>query len=224
LRALSVEALHKQAWAPHPIVDGRILREDLSAIYRHHHQNDVPLLVGWNAEEGKDLAPEILGTSDFAPARQRELATKLLGHAPSDALLAAYPDISQLTTDWWGWRMWYWAGLQARHGRAKSYVYYFTHQPAAPTTPCGYGCGAGHGAEIRYVFDQLGQDDRPWAAKDRQLAARLADTWAAFARAGTPNGQSLPTWPAFDGSNATVLRIGDDANAPLPDFSLFGQP
>ena len=43
-------------------------------------------------------------------------------------------------------------------------------------TPCGYGCGAGHGAEIQYVFDHLGQDARPWSAYDRQLANRLAES------------------------------------------------
>jgi para-nitrobenzyl esterase len=237
LRAMSVEALQKQAWSPRTIVDGHVLHEDLTTTYRNHRQNDVPLLVGWNAEEGKDLAPEILGASDFTATNHRELVTRLLGHTPSDALLAAYPgatdtqakaSINQLTNDWWGWRMWYWAGLQAKYGRSKPYVYFFAHQPTEPLTPCGYGCGAGHGAEIQYVFDHLDRDPRPWAAEDRQLAARLADTWTNFARTGSPNGTALPHWPVFDGSNASVFRIGDEADlkvhGKLPDFSLFPRP
>jgi para-nitrobenzyl esterase len=234
LRALDVKALYKQAWSPHPIVDGRVLREDLTTTYRLHHQNDVPLLVGWNAEEGKDLAPELLGTASFTAATHRELVAKLLGRAPSPALLAAYPgatdaqakaSINQLTNDWWGWRMWYWAGLQATQGKARSYVYYFAHEPAPPASPCGYGCGIGHGVEIQYVFDHLDQDARAWTAQDRALAARLASTWATFARTGSPNGPHLPRWPAFDGAPGTILRIGDDADlrahGKLPDFSLF---
>lgn len=237
LRKLSVEALHKPAWAPHPVADGHVLREDLTTTYRQHRQNDVPLLVGWNAEEGKDLAPELLGTGDFKATNHRALVTRLLGRAPSKALLAAYPgatdsqagaSINQLTTDWWGWRMWYWAGLQARYGRTAPYVYYFAHRPAEPATPCGYGCGAGHGAEIRYVFDHLDMDPRPWTAQDRQLATRLADTWANFARTGSPNGSGLPAWPRFDGGNASIVRIGGEADlkarGALPDFSLFGAP
>ena len=235
LRAMSVEALHKQAWAPHPIVDGHILREDLTTTYRHQRENKVPLLVGWNAEEGKDLAPEILGTGDFTVAKHGELVKKLLGHAPSGAMLAAYPattnaqakaSINQLTNDWWGWRMWYWAELQAKYGQSKPYVYFFAHQPAEPSTPCGYGCGAGHGAEILYVLDNLDQDSRPWAAADRQLATRLAATWVNFARTGNPNGKGLPVWPTFDGSKVSVLRIGTEAQLKqhqLPDFSLFPQ-
>ncbi|WP_198120595.1 carboxylesterase/lipase family protein [Massilia rhizosphaerae] len=234
LRALSVAALQKAAWEPHPIVDGHVLREDLTTLYRNHRQNDVPLLAGWNAEEGKDLAPEILGTDKFTAANHRALVAKLLGHAPSAALLAAYPgatdaqakaSIDRLTNDWWGWRMTHWAALQAKYGQDKPYVYYFAHRPTEPVTPCGYGCGAGHGAEIQYVFDHLGQDPRPWSAYDRQLANRLADTWAAFARTGSPNGKGLPAWPAFDGTGATIQRIGDaadlEARGKLPDFSLF---
>lgn len=217
LRAMNVEALQKQAWSPRTIVDGHVLREDLTTTYRNHRQNDVPLLVGWNAEEGKDLAPEILGTGEFTAANHRALVAKLLGREPSAAVLAAYPgatdaqaraSIEQLTNDWWGWRMTHWAGLQARHGQAKAYAYFFAHQPAAPATPCGYGCGAGHGAEIAYVFDNLGADKRRWAAADRQLAARLADTWVQFARTGSPNGKGLPAWPAYDGGAASILRIG----------------
>lgn len=233
LRALSVEQLQKPAWSPQAIVDGHVLREDLATTYRHHRQNDVPLLVGWNAEEGKDLAPEILGTGDFTAARHRELVAKLLGRTPSEALLARYPGstdaqakaaIDQLTNDWWGWGSLYWAKLQARHGRAKSYAYFFAHQPAEPATPCGYGCRAGHGAEIPYVFDNLDKDARAWSKSDRELAARLARTWVQFAAMGSPEGKGLPAWPAYDGTNASVMRIGNEAELkryPLPDFSVF---
>lgn len=229
LRAQSTSALQKQAWMLRTFVDGHLLREDLTTLYRSHRQNDVPLMVGWNAEEGKDLAPEILGTGDFTAANHNALVAKLLGHAPSAAVLAAYPgatdaqakaSLNQLTNDWWGWRMAHWARLQAQHGRAPAYVYFFAHRPAPPATPCGYGCGAGHGAEIQYVFDNLDMDARAWRLADRQLAERMAATWVNFARSGHPNGSGLPQWPAYDGSNATVLRIGDETDG-LPDFSLF---
>ena len=233
LRALSVEALHKPAWSPQAIVDGHVLREDLATTYRNHRQNDVPLLVGWNAEEGKDLAPEILETGDFTAARHRELVATLLGHTPSEALMARYPgatdaqakaSIDQLTNDWWGWGSLYWASLQAKHGRARSYAYFFAHHPAEPSTPCGYGCGAGHGAEIPYVFDNLDRDGRRWTTADRELTARLARTWVNFAGTGSPEGKGLPAWPAYDGTNASVMRIGGAADLkrhPLPNFSVF---
>jgi len=236
LRRMDADTLIHQAWAPRVIVDGHVLREDMTTTYRHHRQNDVPILVGWNADEGKDLAPEILGTGEFTAASHKMLVGKLLGHAPSDALLAAYPGrtdakayaaINRLTTDWWGWRMWYWADLQVKAGGAKPYLYYFVHSPAEPATPCGYGCQAGHGAEIPFVFDQLDQDPRAWSDADRQLADQLAAYWTNFARTGDPNGTGLPGWPAFDGSDASIFRIGTDAEVKqrgaMPDFGLFAQ-
>ena len=231
LRALPVEALHRQPWLPRPILNGRLLRDDLATIYRHHRQNDVPLLVGWNAEEGKDLAPEILGTDQFTAANHRQLLEKLLGQPPSAAVLAAYPGatdaearraINQATNDWWGGRMAQWAHLQQRHARSRAYVYYFAHQPAPPLAPCGYGCGAGHGAEIPYVFDNLAQDGRAWTTADRQLAATLAATWVRFAGTGDPNSPELPAWRPYDGSNGSIRQIGSRAALsahPLPDLT-----
>lgn len=235
LRKMSVKDLQKPAWSPRTFVDGHLLREDLTTIYRNRRHNDVPLMVGWNAEEGRDLAPEILATSEFTAARHHALVEKLLGYAPSARLLAAYPgatdaqakaSIDQLTTDWWGWRMVHWAELQAKYGKSKPYVYFFAHHPTEPRSRCGYGCGAGHGAEIQYLFDNLDGQSRHWSKADRQLATRLADTLVNFARTGSPNGKGLAVWPAFDGSKATMLRIGDKADLkrhPLPDLSLFPQ-
>jgi len=236
LRTLSAADVQKPAWLPRTYVDGHLVPADLTTLYRSHRQNDVPLLVGWTAEEGKDLAGEILGTSEFTAARHHELLTSMLGYPPSDAVLAAYPgatdaeataSIHQLTNDWWGWRMVHWAELQAEYGRSKSYVYYFAHRPAAPPTQCNWGCGAGHGVEIQYLFDNLAMDPRTWTPEDRQLATRLADTVITFARTGVPTGKGLPAWPRFDGSKASLLRIGSEAELeahPLPDFSLFSQP
>jgi len=120
----------------------------------------------------------------------------------------------------------YWASLQAKYGRSKSYVYYFAHRPAEPPTPCTWGCGAGHGVEVQYMFDNLAVDPRSWTAEDRRLANRLADTVVRFARTGTPAGKGLPAWPTFVGSNKSILLIGNQTELqarPLPDFSFFPQ-
>ena len=235
LRALSVTALQAQPWLPRVHIDGSLLRSDLTTIYRNHRQNDVPLLVGWNAEEGTDLVGFYMDSSALTEARHRDNITTLLGTPPPAAMLAAYPgstdaeaaaSIKRLTNDWWGWRMVYWASLQAKYGRSKSYVYYFAHRPAEPPSPCSWGCGAGHGVEVQYMFDNLAVDSRSWTAEDRRLANRLADTVVRFARTGTPAGKGLPAWPTFVGSNKSILLIGNQTELqarPLPDFSFFPQ-
>ena len=198
----------------------------------HNITKAQKILLELNCSLKHDLAPELLFTSEFTAANYKALVAKLLGHAPSDALLAAYPgrtdaeakaSINRLTNDWWGWRMWYWTRLQAQHGKAKPYLFYFTHMPAQPN-PCHYACGVGHGAEILYAFDNLQVEQRDWTAEDRQLARDLADTWVRFARDGAPGN----AWRAFDGSDASVHRIATGSDDPglqiLPDFSLFSPP
>jgi para-nitrobenzyl esterase len=237
LRAIDADTLIRQSWAPRTLVDNHVLREDMETTYRNHRQNDVPILVGWNADEGKDLAPEILATSDFTAAGHSGLLARLLGHAPSAKVLADYPaatdaeareSIFRFTTDYWGWRMWRWADLHAQARSSKPYVYYFVHSPADPATPCSYGCKAGHGAEIRYVFDQLDQDPRAWSPDDRQLTRGLVGYWTNFAKTGDPNDGSLAAWPAFDGTKTNVRRLGTAAEmrerGALPDFESLADP
>lgn len=237
LRRIDAATLVKQPWSPGAIVDGYLVPADMTAAYKTGQANHVQLLVGWNADEGKDLAPEILGTSDFGAERFPGLVEQLIGHRPSQALLEAYPaksdaeakaQLFKLTTDYWSWRMAKWAGLHTTSNSGPAYVYDFVHIPAEPATPCGYGCGAGHGAEIRYVFDQLAQDSRAWSADDRLMADRMVTYWTNFAKTGNPNGSGLPVWRSFDGKGASVMRLGSDAEvkaaASLPDYKLIEGP
>ncbi len=234
LRTLDTETVVKQPWSPRPVVDGYLIPTDMKAAYARGQGSHVPLLVGWNSDEGKDLAPELLGTDDFSLARYPGLVERLLGRKPTQAVFDAYPAksdaearaaINRLTTDIWGWRMWQWARLHRMAKSGPAFVYEFVHVPAEPATPCGYGCGAGHGAEIQYAFDQLAQDPRQWTAEDRQMADRVATYWTNFAKTGNPNGDGVPTWPAFDGT-ASIIRLGSNAEVkaapPLPDYSLIG--
>jgi para-nitrobenzyl esterase len=235
LRKLSVADLQKQTWDSHAYVDGYLLRSDLTTIYRNHRENDVPLLVGWTAEEGKDLVGFYLDPVQSTASQRANQMAKLLGYPPSDKLLTAYPgttdaeaaaSLNQLTNDWWGWRMVYWASLQVKYGHSQSYVYYFAHRPSAPPTPCYWGCGAGHGVEVQYMLDNLDVDPRSWSPDDRRLAARMADTVIQFARTGRPSGSGLPEWRRFDGSITSIHTIGNAAELkahPIPDFSVFSQ-
>lgn len=233
LRALPAKALVEQPWTPFPNLDGYVLPGDPAAIYAARKQNAVPLLLGWNAEEGRDLAPDILASEDYSLANYPSLLRRIVGEARLPDVLKAYPAATdaearaaafKFTGDYWGWMMWRWAVRQQVSGQP-TYLYYFVHSPAEPKASCNYGCGAGHGAEIRYILG-LEADGRDWTQYDLALAERMARYWTNFAKTGDPNGEAVPAWPLFDGSDAAVLRLGTEAEiatrGKLPDFKLFG--
>jgi para-nitrobenzyl esterase len=234
LRALPADALVKLPWSAQPNIDGAALPDNPDAIFTAHRQNDVPVLAGWNSEEGVDLAPDMFGTKEFTAANHAALLKRVIGTDPPSWLLQFYPgatdveardSIIRFSTDIMGWQMWQWAKM-TKNGKIKpAYLYHYIHWPAEPATPCGYGCKAGHGAEVRFVFDHLGQDARAWTAADRAMADRIVRYWTNFAKTGDPNGEGLPEWAAFDGTPKSAMQLGGEdeikARGAFPDFDLF---
>lgn len=73
--------------------------------------------------------------------------------------------------------------------------------------------GAHHGLDVPLVFDNVELvPDRVGTGEDAQrLAALMSDTCLAFARAGNPNGGSLPAWPTYDLSRRPTMVFDRDA-------------
>src|SRR5262249_13761491 len=133
-----------------PIVDGWFLPEDEGTIFRQGKQNDVPIIVGSNAEEANVIGHPV-------PAQQFIQQTKQRFGDLSAAYLKVYPagskkqaTASQMTAlnDSLAWQMMTWARWQSKTGKSKAYLYYFTRQPP-PDAPIK---GAAHDAELYYVF------------------------------------------------------------------------
>jgi para-nitrobenzyl esterase len=188
------------------------------------HYNDVPTLIGFNAEEARSFV-------DVRKEKAATFAADLPGFFPpqlkSPEFLAAFPHATdaqaqgsriQLETELrFGWSMWAWARLQAAPGRAPVYFYRFDHRPPFPPTSPYAGWGAAHLAELWYVFDHLDQQAWSWRPADRRLADQMARYWTNFARKGDPNGPGLPPWPRYAGADAEVLHLDDVVAAgPLP--------
>ena len=198
----------------HAVIDPYVLPVSPYEAFASGQQNDVPLLIGSNADEARallDVRHETAATFDSDLEHS-------VGQLPP-ALIAAYPHATDeearqaqlgLERDLrFGWDMWAWARLQAGAGQSPVFYYSFQQRPPFPTDSVYAGWGASHFAELWYVFDHLGQSPWKWTAGDRKLAEEMSGYWINFARSGDPNGPDLPHWPAFVNTDSKVQYLGD---------------
>jgi para-nitrobenzyl esterase len=202
-----------------PIVDGYVLVEEAYATFAAGRHNDVPLLIGSNADEGR---PMLTGKDvrlatfaddigkDFGSTVVRDLAAEYLTTNPTVTDREARELRAAFERDLrFGWDTWTWARLQATTGRAKVYYYYFAHVPPYPADSPFADWGAGHWAELPYVFAHLNQERWAWTDADRALADALATYWTNFAKSGDPNGEGVLEWPNFTTESEHVLHVDD---------------
>lgn len=203
----------KAASVSHPVVEPEVLPAAPYDAFSSRSYNDVPVLVGFNAEEARAFV-------DVRSVKAESFAADIQGRFGSlpAALMNAYPhrtdaQAAQARLDLerdlrFGWDMWAWARLQLQSGRNPVYFYYFEQQPPFPQGSVHEGWGASHFAELWYMFDHLNQEPWRWSAADRELARRMIGYWTNFAKSGDPNGEDLPRWPPFNGDDK-VLHLGD---------------
>ena len=197
----------------HPVIEPYVLPMSPYDAFASGQQNDVPLLLGSNAEEARALT-DVSGVK--ASSFDADLE-KSFGALPAP-LLAAYPHATDeqaraarlgLERDLrFGWDMWAWARLQAETGHHPVYYYAFEQRPPFPAGSVYAGWGASHFAELWYVFDHLDQTPWHWSTADRKLAETISNYWTNFVKSGNPNGRGVPVWPAFSAKNNQVLHLG----------------
>ncbi|MBD2752874.1 carboxylesterase/lipase family protein [Spirosoma validum] len=200
-----------------PIVDGYVVPESIYAIYNKGHQNDVPLIVGWNEDDrvsGPPVKAEVF----------REQVKERFGDK-ADAYLNVYPAKTEdeaaqsqrasSRDESFGIQDYTWARMQAKSGKSPVYVYNFNRKVPANTPETQFG--AFHSGEIAYAYDNLHTLHRPWEPVDQQLASSMSSYWVNFAKTGNPNGKNLPNWPAYQPTTKNVLILDKTIQSkPLP--------
>jgi para-nitrobenzyl esterase len=209
LRAIPAQKLLDAATAAKdvrfaPNVDGYFLPESVAAIFAASKQSDVPLLAGWNHDEGSFAAPKESAATALKETSTKEFADK------SEEFLRLYPgatdeEAARSMQDFAGDRFiafstWKWIEAQKKFGKSPVYRYQFDiSHPADPKRPPN--AGAYHSAEIEFVFGQLDPETWiSWRPEDHALSQQMRKYWSNFARTGNPNGEGLPKWPTYDAS------------------------
>jgi len=213
-----VAATRGLAW---PIVDGWVIPTDQYTLYQQKRFNDVPVLIGYNSDEGASFSRDRT-SRDYVDGVHRRYGDF------ADALLKAYPpgdtsvpktarDLSRDAT--FGWHTWIWARLQSQIGKSKVYYYYFDQHPDYPTDSPQAGHGAPHGREVPYVFGHLNElrNEQPTAA-DHVISSAMVTYWTNFAKYGDPNGKGVPQWPTFNDQNPDLMYFAATPHTgPVPN-------
>lgn len=220
LRAKSAEeilaAFEKARGAARGIVDGRVFPDEVQAIFAAGRHNDVPVIVGSNADEATAFVNP--ATMPKTLAAYKAFLKTQYGDRVADFLkvyaVNSEADISRsllagFRDQTFTWQMRMWARMTGR-GKAKAYLYFFSRVPPRPDRE---RYGAYHAAEIAYAFDNLQRTKLQPETPDTVLSAAMSNYWVNFARTGNPNQKGLPTWPAYNAKDEPYLELGDTIKA-----------
>jgi para-nitrobenzyl esterase len=236
LRALPMEKILEAAKKKTPRgfppdIDGKLLTESVPSTYAAGKQAHVPLLAGWNRDEGAAMANgmTVEKWKAFAAEHFKERAEEFLKVYPGDTdeqvkdSAGAYGGDSFIAFGTWKW-------LEAHRKTGNSPVYRYHFELQALPSKYHPEISAFHSDDIEYVFGTL--DTRPGETvrpEDRKLSDQMMSYWTNFAKTGDPNGSGLPDWPKYDKDDSLIhldstITSGPDSLRRRYEFLLKGMP
>jgi len=208
-----------------PDIDGYFLSREVESVFAQGNQSHVPLLAGWNADEGRmsvlinPQKPTAKAFADSARSRFGDDADRFLKLYPAPNDQEALGSAAALAgDDFIAFGTWKWIDMQRRTGGSPVYQYHFEQVPKTkPGAMIGAipasEVGSKHAGEIEYVFQTLkSQEGVPWADDDFKLSDMMSSYWVNFVKSGNPNGSGLPEWPASEDQNGYQIMHLDGKN------------
>jgi len=190
-----------------PIIDGYVIPDDQHRLYEAGKYNDIPVLIGYNSDEGASFSREKTPEEYIAgvKARYGKFADELIKAYPAGTTSVPKTARDLARDAAFGWQTWAWANLQSKTGKSKVYYYYFDQHPDYPMDSPRYGYGSPHAQDVSYVFQHLDTKNPEMTKTDFEISDAMSTYWTNFAKFGNPNGNGVPEWPAFSEANPKVM-------------------
>jgi para-nitrobenzyl esterase len=189
-----------------PVVDGSDLPQHPGEPSAPEIADDIPLMIGGTKEESAFFLADDDGVRNGTLSEEafRQRVSAVAGAETGD-LLAAYrtamPQASpadRLIAALTGSNFWIRSVLLAERyaSRRRAPVYMYSLDWQSPAH--GGRLKAHHAMDLPFVFDNIDVPDTTAGAPGaHELAARISATWIAFARNGTPDNSTVPSWPPY---------------------------
>lgn len=199
-----------------PIIDGHVLTEHPFDTFAKGEQHDVPMMAGWNKDEGfnfdtKNWGDGQKGVSHWLNLHFGAKSKDALTHYPIAPIQRAAQSARDLGGDLIiNHGTWAWIEAQRSHGKSPLFRYCFDHSPKTQPgffPPDARNTGAFHSCEIPYVFDVPEALGWQISGADRAIAKLTANYWANFIKTGNPNGDGLCNWISYREDTRPCLRI-----------------
>lgn len=206
-----------------PVLDQRIFSLTPVDAFASGAFNQVPLMIGSNADELSLSAPASVSPAMVTsfinltvPAALQQQAHLLYpsGSTPEEARTSY---VQLLTDSQFTAPVRRVARAVAPWSASPVWRYFFSHHQAGGMA----AYGSYHGIELFYVFNTW--ENSPFAAGplftdgDQAVEESALKYWVNFARTGNPNGAGVAVWPDYQGSMDCFLEI-----KPQPDGSQCG--
>ena len=192
-----------------PCIDGKFLVEDATVSFAENRWLRVPIMIGNTSKDTDFGSGYITGRTpdEFKASIEKnypEIAEKLLELVDYDSY-----DIDEMRKNCKAQAAFFaqqLLALRVADDGLASYVYLFDGDMP------GDNQGAFHSSELWFMFETLAKCWRPFVGKHYDLARKMCNYWANFAKTGDPNGLDIdsapmPVWEKYTDANRRAMEF-----------------